>query len=20
MPLKTKIRWAECPEEVPRWT
>ena len=20
MPLKTKIRWAECPEEPPRWT
>ena len=20
MPLKTKIRWVECPEEPPRWT
>jgi len=20
MPLKTKLRWAECPEETPRWT
>ena len=20
MPLKTKLRWAECPEEPPRWT
>ena len=20
MPLKTKIRWAECPEKKPRWT
>ena len=20
MPLKTKLRWAECPDEPPRWT
>lgn len=20
MPLKTKIRWAECPDKPPRWT
>ena len=20
MPLKTKLRWVECPDEPPRWT